>query len=314
MDLKDYLTIKPNNESVTVCIEDTYHDNWGLQWNRFNKLQLDSFNGATESCNRLLNESELQPEDFNGKTILEVGAGNGRFTEILLQFGARVIALDYSTAIYANQKNHEEFVKNGKLLCLRGDLFELPIKTQSFDIVICYGVIQHTGNNERCLDTLACYVKPDGLLLVDIYSNSLRHYNPWVYFIRPFFSKFSTLEKRMEFVERFVNRIFPYQLKILGFLHNRSGIFKYLKYIVNRSPNSVYGINLFLEGKISIENAKDWSICDTYDAWTPNHDHPVSRRRWKKLLSKLAESQSMRVKLEKECGQGNCAVLEKIEA
>ena len=264
IDLHEYLNIEKQDEGVITLIDDEYHDNFGYQWNRFSKLQLDSYNGSNESEDRLTNQSELSSEDFNGKVVLEIGAGNGRFTEILLNFGARVIAVDFSSAIYANYKNHERSAK-------------------------------------------------EGLLLVDIYSNSLKHYNPWVYLIRPIFSKLITNnEKRMEIVEKFVNLVFSLQVKLLTYLRGKKGILRFLRYFVNRSPNSVYGINLYLEGKVSLEHARDWSICDTNDAWTPQHDEPVSFVEWTKLILDINNKYNFSTNVIKDCGQGSCAVLKKI--
>ena len=257
MDLNNYLTINWNKKEVLSTLEDSFHDNWGLQWTKFNKLQLDSYNGSTESEDRLLEQSELKGSDFKDKVILEIGAGNGRFTEVLLKFGAKIIAIDYSSAIFANFENHIEEINKGNLICVRADLFNLPVKEYKFDFVLCYGVVQHTGNNQKCLETISKYPNTNGRLLVDVYSNSLRHYNPWIYLIRPFFSRINKEETKMKLVERFVNFVFPFQLFILRFLHNRQGLFKYLKYAVNRSPNSVYGINLYLDNKISLKMLKN---------------------------------------------------------
>ncbi|HCK04133.1 MAG TPA: hypothetical protein DHV86_05150, partial [Methylophilaceae bacterium] len=86
---------------------------------------------------------------------------------------------------------------------------------------------------------------------------------------------------------------------------------KYLRYFVNRSPNSVYGINLFLDGKISLEHAKQWSVMDTYDGWMPHHDDPVSKKQWASLLAELCINHSLMLDLNKICGQGHCAQLSK---
>ena len=310
VDLHNYLNVSQSDEGVLALIEDQYHDNFGYQWNRFSKLQLDSYNGSKESENRLINQSEMSQEDFKGKVVLEIGAGNGRFTEILLKFGAQVVSVDFSSAIYSNYENHKQNAQEGDLLCIRGNLFDLPIKRSSFDIVLCYGVIQHTGNNKLALETLSSYVKDGGLMLVDIYSNNIKHYNPWIYLIRPIFSRLvRTNEKRMKFVEKFVNFMFPIQVKLLSFLKNKKGVFKFLKYFINRSPNSVYGINLYLNGNISLDDAKDWSICDTNDAWTPQHDDPVSFSQWEKLIMAINNQYNFSTVLIKDCGQGNCAVM-----
>ena len=114
--------------------------------------------------------------------------------------------------------------------------------------------------------------------------------------------------KKIKIVENFVNFIFPIQFKLLKFLHKKTGIYKLFRFLINRSPNSVYGINLYLDSKISIENAKNWSICDTYDAWSPKHDHPVSFKKWNLLLRNLEDYE---IKVIKSCGQGWCARLAK---
>jgi SAM-dependent methyltransferase len=266
-------------------------------------------NGSDESEKRLLRQSKLRLEDFNGKTILEVGAGNGRFTELFLKYGAKVVAVDYSSAIDANKNNHHKFIKEGRLLLVQGGLFDLPLITGSLDIVICYGVIQHTGNNQQAILELAKFPTRGGLLLMDIYSTSLRHFNPLIYLIRPFFSLLNVDDqKRLNIVEGFVKKVFPIQLRILRLLHNRKGILKFIRWVVNRSPNSVYGINLFLYGKIDIDCAFKWSVMDTFDALAPKHDHPVSKKKWAKLVNQL-QKQSYRVENIDVSGQGHTAVL-----
>lgn len=299
-------------DGIPRYVDGTYHSNFGLQWNKFSMVQLDSFNGSDESENRLLMQSKLSPEDFNGKTILEVGAGNGRFTEIFLKYGAKVVAVDFSTAIDANQRNHNLFIEEGCLLLIQGDLFNLPLKVASFDIVFCYGVIQHTGNNQKAILKLSEFPKKNGLLLMDIYSTSLKDFNPLTYLIRPFFSLLIIDDqKRLEIVESFVGKVFSFQLKVLRVLHEKKGVLKLLRWIVNRSPNSVYGINLFLYGKIDIDCAYKWSVMDTYDAWAPKHDHPVSKKKWTQLVSGL-EILGYKVEDIDVSGQGHTAILKRI--
>lgn len=294
-------------------VEGDYHSNFGLQWNEFSKVQIDSLNGSDESEKRLLLQSNLKPEFFKGKTVLEVGAGCGRFTEILLKFGAKVIALDYSTAIDANKKNNLKDEKQNNLSLFQGDLFNLPLKENSFDIVICYGVIQHTGDNERAINELLKYPKKGGLLLMDIYSNSLRHFNPWTYLVtRPLFFVVKVSEERkLSMVKSFVSTVFPLQYKALNYLKDKNGVLKYIRYLINRSPNSVYGINLHLQGKISKDVAFDWSVLDTFDAWTPKHDHPVSKSQWHRIIEEVTTKNDFTAVEISESGQGHTAVLRK---
>ena len=298
--------------NVIQVLSDGYHDNFGQQWNRFSRVQLDSFNGSNESENRLFSQSGLSPDDLKGKYVLEVGAGNGRFTEIFLKYGAYVVAVDYSTAVEANYTNHARYVESGQLVLLRANLFNLPLKKGVFDVVFCYGVIQHTGNNKKALMCLSEMPALQRHLYVDIYARSFRHYNPMIYLIRAIFNaKQYHYNQIMPLVERFVSRVFPYQLKMLTFLHGKTGILKLSRCVVNRSPNSVYGINLFLDGKItSRELAYQWCLMDTVDAWAPKHDHPVSRKQWRNLLRGMS-IMGVDVVMASTSGHGYTAVLKK---
>ena len=173
--------------------------------------------------------------------------------------------------------------------------------------------MQHTGDNEKALFELCKYPKKiGGKLFVDIYSSSLKHYNPWVYIIRPFFSLTGASDTRkLQIVEKFVNLVFPLQLWLLRKLHNKKGVLKILRYIVNRSPNSVYGINLYLDKKINLQLARDWSIMDTFDGWVPKHDHPVSRNVWVNMLNNVASKADFSIVSIDESGQGHTASLER---
>jgi SAM-dependent methyltransferase len=278
-------------DQIPRYVDGKYHSNFGLQWNKFSKVQLDSLNGSNESENRLRIQSKLDLNFLSGKTILEVGAGNGRFTEIFLKYGASVISVDYSLAIDANLLNHEKYNLQGKFYPIQADLFNLPFKAKSFDMVFCYGVIQHTGDNKRAILELSKYPSINGRLFIDIYSNGIKHFNPLIYIIRPIFTFINFPDnRRLEIVEKFVKSVFPLQLKTLSFLHGRGGIYKLLRYIVNRSPNSVYGINLYLDGKIKIDTAYQWCVMDTFDAWAPKHDNPVSKKRWVTLIAELVQN------------------------
>ena len=147
---------------------------------------------------------------------------------------------------------------------------------------------------------------------MDIYSISIKHFNPLTYLIRPFFSFLKADDiRRLEVVENFVRIVFPMQLKILRRLHKKEGLLKLLRWVVNRSPNSVYGINLFLYGKIDIDCAYKWSVMDTYDAWAPKHDHPVSRKKWVRLVSELG-NKGFKVDDIDDSGQGYTAVLSRV--
>ena len=95
---------KVENGAVNFTHSRNYTDNFGDQWTRFPRLQLDSYNGTGISRKRFLNALDKTPDELNGKLILDVGCGTGRFAEIALDAGA-IVVLDYSSAAYVAAEN-----------------------------------------------------------------------------------------------------------------------------------------------------------------------------------------------------------------
>ena len=148
---------------------ENYASGFGLQWNHFRKTQLDSYTGTTISRDRLARCLGGSLDIVKGKSVLEVGCGAGRFTEIMLAAGANVFACDLSEAVEANYENCHRWPNY--FVC-QADMRQLPIEPHSFDVVLCLGVIQHTPSPEETIARLAMYVKPGGLLVIDHYSHA----------------------------------------------------------------------------------------------------------------------------------------------
>jgi SAM-dependent methyltransferase len=143
-----------------------YASAFGLQWKLFAKTQLDSHTGTTIFRDRLRHALGGSLDILRHKSVLEAGCGAGAFTEVLLDAGARVFATDLSNAVEANYANHGH--QPNYFVC-QANILSLPVAPASFDIVVCLGVVQHTPDPETTLATLARYVKPGGLLVIDHY-------------------------------------------------------------------------------------------------------------------------------------------------
>lgn len=141
--------------------ESNYADNFGMQWNKFRKTQLDSHSGHTISAERFWQATGWNPEDLAGHWVLDVGCCAGRFAEVALRAGARVVALDYSSAVdacYVNLMDHPNFH------VLQGDVYALPPPIWGFPFCLFLRrFATHAGRGEGffCTATDACRGRAD---------------------------------------------------------------------------------------------------------------------------------------------------------
>jgi SAM-dependent methyltransferase len=149
-----------------------YAVSFGRQWTTFRQTQLDSYSGTTITRDRLCRCLGTTADGdplvaLAGKSVLEAGCGAGRFTELLLDAGARVVAFDLSDAVDANAEN---MLGRDEYFICQADVLHAPVAPQSFDLVLCLGVLQHTPDPEAAIAALATYVANGGALVLDHYS------------------------------------------------------------------------------------------------------------------------------------------------
>ena len=250
-----------------------YASAFGLQWNRFRRTQLDSYTGTSISRDRLTRALGGSLDVVRGKSVLEVGCGAGRFTEVLLSAGARVFACDLSEAVeanYANCGHHPDY-----FVC-QADIRQLPASPLSFDVVLCLGVIQHTPNPEATMAALAQYVKPGGMLAIDHYS----HEYPYTLsrrILRQLLLRLPvTLSERVTYTLSHVllplHKVLRSKKWLLG--SKRRGVARLrhimLKYLLKVSPLVDYYDSY---PQVGDKLSEQWAILDTHDTLTDYYKH-----------------------------------------
>ncbi len=252
---------------------DNYASAFGLQWKNFAKTQLDSFNGTKISQERLERCLGFPIEQLKGKNLLEVGSGAGRFTELFVKGGAHVHTIDLSVAVEVNKEN----IGNAENYAVaQASVYELPFPKQSFDVVICLGVIQHTPSSEKTIDALWQMVKPGGLLVIDHYIWRLGYYfNPATYWrlvlkeMKPATSK--------KIVDVLTAIFFPFHWAFRNV--------PALDWLVKRvSPVMCY---MQLHPEMSKQEHYEWARLDTNDSLTDYYKHLRTAAQIKTELEKL---------------------------
>jgi SAM-dependent methyltransferase len=240
---------------------ENYASTFGLQWNRFPRTQLDSNSGVPISRNRFFATSGWTDEELNGRRVLDVGCGSGRFAEVALGAGARLVAVDYSAAVDACAANlagpGRDFVQ--------ADIDRLPFRESVFDFVYCIGVLQHTPDPDRAFRSLLPPLRPAGKIAVDVYPKTWMNMVWPKYWLRPITKRIRPA-RLFAFVQWMVPALLPLS-RALGRIPVAGRKLRWLIPVANYE-----GIHPLNEQQL-----REWAVLDTFDMLSPAHDHPRSR-------------------------------------
>ena len=251
---------------------ENYADSFGLQWNTLRSTQLDSHSGLGLSAKRLWSNTRWKPEDLAGKVVLEVGGGAGRFTEVLLAAGAAVVSIDYSSAVESNFANNATL---GDVLFAQADLYDLPFADESFDFVLCYGVLQHTPDAALAYRRIFDKLRPGGRISIDHYR---KFFLPNIWSTPKYtwrrFVKNMPPENLLRLVRSYLRWWFP----VDNLIRNVPYVGKRLLSVV---PIPCWN---YVGSGLTYAQRKEWAILDTFDALSARYDNPLTLEQVKELV------------------------------
>lgn len=254
------------NGAYRIVSDDNYTENFGFQWNKFAGTQVDKATQLDISKVRFFAETGWDKENLDGKNILEVGSGAGRFSQIILDHTKGILySVDYSNAVEANYKNNGP---NERLHLFQASMYDLPFEKNQFDKVICLGVLQHTPDFEKSVQALIDMAKPGAEIVVDFYS-----INGWwtklhaKYFFRPITKKMSH-----EKLHKKIDNNIDWLIKASRFF-TKIGI----GHMVNRFL-PICDIAGTVPENLPYDRLREICVLDTFDMFSPEHDHPQKIR------------------------------------
>ena len=270
---KDNIILKNHKEIYQTVENNHYSESFGLQWKKFSKTQIDD-KEHDNSKERFFNETGFGIDFFKNKTILEVGSGAGRFTNIILKYtDAIVYSVDSSSSVEVNFDNNKKYV-NKRLFLFQSSLYHLPFELNQFDVVICFGVIQHTPNIRKTIKFLCENVKKNGYLIIDFYP----YKGFWTkisakYFLRP-------ITKRLN--PTLLLRIVNFYLDFFIFLSKVMIKFN-LSFLNRFFP--IADIKNAIPEVTNKERFREIILLDTFDMLSPKYDNPQKFDDLKKFIS-----------------------------
>jgi SAM-dependent methyltransferase len=251
---------------------DGYTDSFGLQWNRYATVQLDSANGARYSRRRFEAETRWTREDVEGRWVLDGGCGCGRFAEVAAELGARVIALDYSRAVDAAAGNLAHWPN---VHCVQGDLLRPPIRPGAMGGAYSIGVLQHTPDPAAALRSVLGLLAPGAPFAFSIYARRWYTKLNGKYLIRPV-----TRQIPPAMLLRLVRGVMPVLFPVTDLLFRVPLVGKLARFAI---PIANY------VDKADFTRAQRYreAELDTFDMLAPTFDSPMTAAEVREILAAL---------------------------
>ncbi len=251
----------------------TYASLFGDQWKQYKKTQLDSYTGSPISESRLNRCLGDLQNNLKGKLVLEAGCGAGRFTEVLLKQGATLVSSDLSSAVEVNIEN---FPLSDNHLVIQADINDMPYADETFDVVICLGVIQHTPDTEKTIEDLYKLVKRGGTLVIDHYYYNKSNYLRLAPLYRTSLRK-KTADYTIPYTQKLIKKYLP--------LHKKFANNKLMSVLLNRISPVISYYTAFPQ--FSDELQQEWALLDTHDSLTDWHKRFRNKSQITATLTKL---------------------------
>lgn len=263
---KDYPIIKSIPRFVPI---ENYASSFGYQWNLYKYTQVDAYSKISNSEQRFFNETGWSNDSMQDNWILEVGCGNGRFLDICSRADCQIVGVDISRAIDAACELYND---RENVHLIQASIYALPFAPGTFDKCYSIGVIQHTPDPEKSIQTLPQFVKENGQLALTIYEKK-----PWTwlygkYLIRPITKR---INKKILLV--IIKLLSPILFTLTEILFRVPILNKFFKLLI---PYANY-VNL---RELSIKQRYEWAILDTFDMLSPAYDSPMTEAAVRRCL------------------------------
>ena len=137
-------------------------DSFGYEWTRLYPEHGHTSPEWQAERDIFLEYTRTVPSDFKGKLVLDGGCGNGRYAKLANDWGARVVAVDISSAVEIASKNVAD---RPGVDVVQADLFKLPFRPETFDLAYSVGVLHHTPDARGAFKAIQPLVKSGGMFL-----------------------------------------------------------------------------------------------------------------------------------------------------
>ena len=129
-----------------------YVGTFGFEWTK-----IDGFiSKEAMSHGHIFGRFFLPKKFFEGKTVVDVGCGNGRIGRLIAPLCNEYVGCDLSESVYA----FPSYLETENITLVRASGTNLPLCDESVDVSVCWGVLHHMDKPFDGLQELIRVTKP----------------------------------------------------------------------------------------------------------------------------------------------------------
>jgi len=106
----------------------------------------------------------------SGVDVLDIGCGTGQLAALLSVANRKVLGIDLSESSIAMANSLKERLDLPNVSFAQGNLFDFHLPEDSFDYVLCNGVLHSTHDPYGAFVILCSWVKPGGYIIIGLYN------------------------------------------------------------------------------------------------------------------------------------------------
>jgi len=97
------------------------------------------------------------------KVVLDIASGEGYGSYFMSKYAKKIIGVDISSETVEHAKNK---YSNENLEFIEGDVTEIPLDKNIFDVVVSFETLEHHDKHEEMLSEVSRVLKKDGILII----------------------------------------------------------------------------------------------------------------------------------------------------
>lgn len=166
-EIKDFWNAHPCGAELVGDLSDETREGYRKFFERYDEYRY------TKEPHILAN---LDRVGFAGKTVLEIGLGQGADAEQIIDRGGIYSGVDLTDESVKRVKMRFELKGTRFDRVERASALDLPFEDNAFDIVFSHGVLHHIPEIGRAQAEIARVLQPDGKLVVMLYARRSMNY------------------------------------------------------------------------------------------------------------------------------------------